>query len=598
MSRWLVAAAVCVASVVGTTPSAARARELTQPPSEDWSEMALVGATFEMVVLAELDAFAPNPTLEELTDQIGLDHLTRDELLSELGLVEADNDVLLGLLHDTEWGWLGEPVDLVLSELPEPLFRKIENGETEVLDVGLWLDAVTDLAIRRGAEPRLSEARDRGVVLDVLRTLDSTAQIDLDSRTLVWVLDAAEVGLQDVRETIGVTGVVSTTTTPVTTTLAAETTVAPAGLPAVDSAHAADAETSAGSSNTLLAASIVVGLLVLAGASLVFVRRKRRGHRPSVSTEVGTMLDVSRRMMSALDEDTTKSIAVDESLRMTGADATGFFGGMSPGVTVVAASSPGVFTEGEVQSGLVNLVFEMGQRTRQIVDSDPAIEGGPFAAAAIPVVIGGEVGGVIVVVRGAAKPFSSDNMRSLEMLASVTGAALQAATAHSTAITAADVDGLTQLHNRRRLDNDLGVVSGLGVCFAMIDVDHFKQFNDTFGHRAGDRALQIVARTIEESVRALDVVYRYGGEEFSVLLHDCGLDEASEVLERVRAAVSLSPIELAGGVIEYVTVSVGVAPFRGDPDGAEALAAAADAALYLAKKAGRDRVVVAKPPTT
>ena len=122
----------------------------------------------------------------------------------------------------------------------------------------------------------------------------------------------------------------------------------------------------------------------------------------------------------------------------------------------------------------------------------------------------------------------------------------------------------------------------------MVDIDHFKAFNDVHGHRRGDELLRVVAGAIASAVREEDVVYRYGGEEFSVLLAAADVVEAGVIAERVRAAVRTATTSDGVGP---VTVSVGVAA-QGAPIVATTLVEHADAALYAAKEAGRDRVLV------
>ncbi len=129
----------------------------------------------------------------------------------------------------------------------------------------------------------------------------------------------------------------------------------------------------------------------------------------------------------------------------------------------------------------------------------------------------------------------------------------------------------------------------------MVDIDHFKTFNDTNGHAAGDLALQQVARLLRENVRPNDRVYRYGGEEFCVLLPETDATEAAQVAERVRRAVEGATIP--GGEHQpggRVTISVGVADTA---LGHDDLVERADAALYGAKESGRNRVVVAAVET-
>ena len=137
--------------------------------------------------------------------------------------------------------------------------------------------------------------------------------------------------------------------------------------------------------------------------------------------------------------------------------------------------------------------------------------------------------------------------------------------------------------------------TGRSLAVAMLDVDHFKSFNDRFGHLAGDAALTAVARSVARTVRGIDAAGRYGGEEFIVLLVEADAEAALHAAERIRAAVaSLGPPRIPTGV----TVSAGIATHRGDFErtSLESLVARADAALYAAKKAGRDRVVLEPAP--
>ena len=162
-------------------------------------------------------------------------------------------------------------------------------------------------------------------------------------------------------------------------------------------------------------------------------------------------------------------------------------------------------------------------------------------------------------------------------------------------------DALTGVWNRRRLDNDLEVLRarsrryGQRFCLAMLDVDRFKAYNDSYGHPAGDEALRLVAATMAEALRTGDAVYRYGGEEFVLLLHDQGLDAGITAVERVRQAVRALGLPHGGSEHGVVTVSAGVAESPdGDASGpALGLLRAADEALFAAKQRGRDRVVAA-----
>jgi len=155
----------------------------------------------------------------------------------------------------------------------------------------------------------------------------------------------------------------------------------------------------------------------------------------------------------------------------------------------------------------------------------------------------------------------------------------------------ATTDMLTGLANRRALEQALGLARAHAnrqhepLSLAMIDIDHFKAFNDTHGHQLGDRVLQLVGKTLGQQTRAGDVAARYGGEEFCVLMPGIGTEAATATARRLCAAITEASGELS------ITASSGVASL-GDGRTAEELVAAADAALYAAKRAGRDRVMV------
>lgn len=155
-------------------------------------------------------------------------------------------------------------------------------------------------------------------------------------------------------------------------------------------------------------------------------------------------------------------------------------------------------------------------------------------------------------------------------------------------------DGLTGVRNRRAFDEELrdawefsGRI-GQPLSLLMLDVDHFKQVNDEIGHEAGDEVLKQMVQTVESSLRSSDHVFRYGGEEFAVLLPGTGAEAAMHVAEAVRKMVRAERI-----ACRDLTVSVGVATDQGDAEGTKRcfLVAAADAALYEAKSAGRNCVV-------
>ena len=160
-------------------------------------------------------------------------------------------------------------------------------------------------------------------------------------------------------------------------------------------------------------------------------------------------------------------------------------------------------------------------------------------------------------------------------------------------------DGLTGLTNHRsmmqRLKEETQRAARNKHSFTVImaDVDHFKSYNDTFGHPAGDEVLKRVATLLRESTRAIDCAARYGGEEFAVLLPETDMAGASEVAERLRRRVESEPF-----AERAITLSVGIAEFPKDADRAETVIAVADAALYEAKRRGRNQVVQASKSVT
>jgi diguanylate cyclase (GGDEF)-like protein len=160
-------------------------------------------------------------------------------------------------------------------------------------------------------------------------------------------------------------------------------------------------------------------------------------------------------------------------------------------------------------------------------------------------------------------------------------------------------DELTQLYNRRHFQDMLekelrrGARDDRPLSLLLLDLDHFKEFNDRWGHTEGDAELARVAAIVMKNIRATDSAFRYGGEELAVLLPSCPKAQALPVAEKIRAAVSLRPPRTAAMEARLTTVSIGIATFPEDGQAVRALVDAADAALYAAKAQGRDRVVMA-----
>ena len=177
----------------------------------------------------------------------------------------------------------------------------------------------------------------------------------------------------------------------------------------------------------------------------------------------------------------------------------------------------------------------------------------------------------------------------------LTRALNQLESAHSELARRARIDTLTSLLNRDAFLSDVERLKSQRIAgsMLMIDVDHFKTINDTYGHQAGDKALALVAAAISKSLRDHDIAGRIGGEEFGVFVTDESLQIGCQVAERIRRQISQIQFEPRPGVLQKITASVGVA--RGeDKVDIDAMIRNADHSLYAAKNSGRDRVEVFK----
>jgi len=166
--------------------------------------------------------------------------------------------------------------------------------------------------------------------------------------------------------------------------------------------------------------------------------------------------------------------------------------------------------------------------------------------------------------------------------------------------TASRVDGLTGLYNRRYWQERFDEMHKLCVrrekpsTALMLDIDHFKRINDTYGHQAGDKVIKMLAALIKRCVRETDLAGRYGGEEFAIILNDSSVEDAKIVAERIRQLAQRLVVEHEGESISF-TVSLGLAQFTPDFKGALAWLECADQALYEAKNSGRNKTIIGHP---
>jgi len=218
----------------------------------------------------------------------------------------------------------------------------------------------------------------------------------------------------------------------------------------------------------------------------------------------------------------------------------------------------------------------------------------------LPLVAAGQSLGVLALESASAGAFRAADVRALESVADICAIAIQNAHYFEQARRMAFVDGLTGVYNRRyfeqrileELERAARYAGGLAIL--MLDIDHFKKVNDEFGHLLGDEVLRQLSTILTQQLRRVDVVCRYGGEEFSILVPQTTGEHALGVAEKLRKVIEDWNFP---GVPRPVTVSIGVADFPGNGATRDELVKAADAALYAAKQAGRNRVLPASAST-
>ena len=222
-----------------------------------------------------------------------------------------------------------------------------------------------------------------------------------------------------------------------------------------------------------------------------------------------------------------------------------------------------------------------------------------------PLIIGGKILGLVHFSSPKTDYWDADKQRIISAFAATIAPAIANLRLMAQEKTRAITDQLTQVHNRRFLDEYLAkqlhilkrqqaqLKTPLSVL--MLDLDHFKYFNDNFGHEVGDQVLQSFGHTLVATVRVSDLVARYGGEEFCVILIGTDLDGAKETAEKIRVATERIDVSSLGAKApQQITVSIGVAVYPDHGANPQDLLKKADQALYAAKTAGRNRVCIAE----
>ena len=215
----------------------------------------------------------------------------------------------------------------------------------------------------------------------------------------------------------------------------------------------------------------------------------------------------------------------------------------------------------------------------------------------IPLILRGEVIGVLSVQAAQPNAYDSKQIRLVETIAQQTSIAMDNAKLFEKTQEMAITDSLTGLYNRRyfylNLDSEIERAKRYQspLSLIMIDIDHFKLVNDKFGHLAGDEVLHSVSEMSKKLLRQIDKMFRYGGEEFMIILPETKQEEALNVAERIRSTIAETAIKIQKGSVK-LTVSIGVSEYGENHPAPNEFIESVDKAMYDAKKAGRNCVRV------
>jgi diguanylate cyclase (GGDEF)-like protein/PAS domain S-box-containing protein len=293
--------------------------------------------------------------------------------------------------------------------------------------------------------------------------------------------------------------------------------------------------------------------------------------------------DVVRRAMEEVSAVTPMELLVSDSSRAHLEQVA-----VNPGAGAPACPVESPFSCVAVRRGNP-VVFE----SSEALNACPKLRGresGPCSAVCVPISFMGRSLGVLHASGPEGSPLGAEQVAQLTTLATQAGARIGTVRAFEKTQLQASTDGLTGLINRRTLETHLRTMMRQGTPFALVvaDLDHFKQLNDTHGHEAGDRSLRVFAQATQQVLRDVDLVARWGGEEFVIAMPDIDCDQAVMVLERVRASLA----EAHQGGHAPFTASFGVTDST-KAESLQELIQLADVGLYMSKTAGRDRISVA-----
>jgi diguanylate cyclase (GGDEF)-like protein len=272
------------------------------------------------------------------------------------------------------------------------------------------------------------------------------------------------------------------------------------------------------------------------------------------------------------------------------------------GERLVVTAAHGAAAVGTALSPVPPALAELAApRVGTVVDGQPApfgdLVGSPRSWLALPVAGRGEPHSTLLVGSSQRDAMPEAQVEVAAALAEQGTTAYENARLFSQVRQLATIDGLTGLYNRNHFFNEAGKQFRIAqryrhpIAAIMLDVDHFKRINDTYGHPVGDEVIRAVAARLRAAARDSDILGRYGGEEFALVTPDTGAS-AAMLAERLREVIGAEPVRTAAGLLP-VSISAGVAAMPAAEEDLGQLLALADAALYEAKQAGRNRVATA-----
>jgi len=258
-------------------------------------------------------------------------------------------------------------------------------------------------------------------------------------------------------------------------------------------------------------------------------------------------------------------------------------------------------TLGEEPSDLASLTLHVEKRKLRPIHMAMDPKATLKSYLALPLAVEEEIIGCVSINSDQPNAFEAQDLQFFSVIGYQLATTLKHFQRFSSVKNMAIYDTLTTLYNRRYLEERLvaeaqkSFYGGSTLSLVMVDIDHFKKVNDTFGHTDGDKVLQEIASLLKSAVRKKDTIARYGGEEFLLVLPDADVEEASMIAERVRKLIENTLFEV-GNTRIHMTVSLGISNFpTHHPKSKEDLVKKADQALYDAKRGGRNRVCIFNP---